>query len=158
EVAGASPPSACSRPRASVVATPGGLPPTPPSSVDLQDRQEGLLRDLHATDLLHALLPLFLFFEELARARDVAAVAFGRHVLAERAHRLPRDDLAPNGRLDGDLVLLLRDELLELLRQGPPSRVGPLLVRDDGESVQRLSIHHHVHLDQVVLAKPDQLV
>src|SRR6266699_4447988 len=55
--------------------------------VNLQDRQEGFLRDLHGPHLLHSLLPLLLLLEELAFARDVATVTLSRHVLAERANR-----------------------------------------------------------------------
>src|SRR5712692_6729048 len=41
----------------------------------LEDRQERLLRHLDLPDLFHAPLPLLLLLEELALARDVAAVA-----------------------------------------------------------------------------------
>ena len=47
--------------------------------------QEGLLRDVDVADLAHAALALLLLLEELALARDVAAVALGGHVLAQRA-------------------------------------------------------------------------
>ena len=36
------------------------------SVVELEDGEEGFLRDFDAADLLHALLALLLFFEELA--------------------------------------------------------------------------------------------
>ena len=52
-------------------------PPGCTTSLDLQHGQERLLRDLDRADLLHALLALFLLLEELALARDVAAVALG---------------------------------------------------------------------------------
>src|SRR5688500_7965528 len=42
----------------------------PRTSVDLEDGEEGLLRNLHAADHLHALLALFLLLEELALAAD----------------------------------------------------------------------------------------
>src|SRR5687767_3491453 len=50
----------------------------------LQHRQEGFLRDFDGADLLHALFSFFLLFEQLALARDVAAVALRQHVLAQR--------------------------------------------------------------------------
>jgi hypothetical protein len=46
---------------------------------------EGFLRDLDLAELAHPLLALFLLVEQLALAADVAAVAFGGHVLAQRA-------------------------------------------------------------------------
>ena len=51
-------------------------------SVHLEDGEERLPGDLHRPHLLHALLSLFLLFEEFALARDVAAVALGQDVLA----------------------------------------------------------------------------
>src|SRR5262245_45620416 len=87
------------------------------SSSALQHRQERLLRHLDPPDLFHALLSFLLFLEQLALARDVAAVALGRHVLAHRLHGLARDDAAADGGLDGDLVELARDHAAELLRE-----------------------------------------
>src|SRR3954453_8426846 len=55
---------------------------------DLEHRQERLLGHLDPADLLHALLAFLLLLEQLALARDVAAVALGDHVLAHRLHRL----------------------------------------------------------------------
>src|SRR5262245_58853005 len=51
-------------------------------SAHLQHGEKRFLRDLHFADLLHALLAFFLFLEQLALARNVAAVAFRQHVLA----------------------------------------------------------------------------
>src|SRR5437764_4508720 len=64
-----------------------------------QHRQERFLRDLDLADALHSLLAFLLLLEQLPLARDVAAVAFGEHVLAQRLHRLARDDAAPDRRL-----------------------------------------------------------
>src|SRR5579885_643925 len=41
----------------------------------VEHRQEGLLGNLHGADLLHALLAFLLLLQQLALARDVAAVA-----------------------------------------------------------------------------------
>ena len=51
-------------------------------AIHLQRRQEGRLRDLHLAELAHALLALLLLLQQLALARDVAAVALRGHVLA----------------------------------------------------------------------------
>jgi hypothetical protein len=67
--------------------------------------------DLDAADRLHLLLALLLLLEQLALAGDVAAVALGEHVLALRLHRLAGDDLAADGRLDGHVEHLPRDQL-----------------------------------------------
>src|SRR3989442_14335880 len=64
--------------------------------VNLQDRQECLLRDLDRAYLLHPLLAFFLLLEQLALARHVAPIALGGHVLAQRADRLAGDHLGPD--------------------------------------------------------------
>src|SRR5215472_12626983 len=85
------------------------------SALQGQDGHEGLLGDLHIADPLETLLARLLLLQELALARDVAAVALGDHVLAERRHRLAGDDLAADRRLDRHLEHLPRDQALELL-------------------------------------------
>ncbi len=55
-------------------------------------------------------LPFFCL-SRASLARDVAAVALGRHVLAQRLDGLSRDDLAAERRLDRDLEELARDQV-----------------------------------------------
>src|SRR2546430_14515796 len=64
-----------------------------PALAYLQHRQKRLLGNIHTADALHALLTFFLFFQQLALAGDVAAVAFGEHVLAHGMDRFAGDDL-----------------------------------------------------------------
>src|SRR5271169_1728380 len=49
----------------------------------LEDGEERLLRNFHAADGFHPFLAGFLLLEELALARNVAAVALRQHVLAQ---------------------------------------------------------------------------
>ena len=58
-----------------------------------------------------------LLLQQLLLARDVSAVALGQHVLAQRGDGLRRHHAVADGRLDGHLELLPRDELLEPLHQ-----------------------------------------
>src|SRR5437899_3793842 len=76
----------------------------------LQHRQKRLLGDIHAAHALHAPLAFFLFLEQLALARDVAAIALGENVFAYRADGLPGDHAAANGRLQRNLKHLPRDQ------------------------------------------------
>jgi len=74
--------------------------------------------------LFHGFLPSFLFLEQLALARDIAAVAFGEHVLAQRLHGGARDDRAADRRLHGDLEHLARDEFVHLVDELAASLVA----------------------------------
>src|SRR5450759_5212765 len=87
------------------------------TSVKAQHRHEGLLRDLDIADALHPRLTRLRLLEELALARDVAAVALGDDVLAECRDGLAGHDLAPDGGLDRDLEHLSGDQGFEFPRQ-----------------------------------------
>src|ERR1043165_1068706 len=113
----------------------------------LEDREERLLRDLDAPDLLHALLALLLAFEQLALAGDVAAVALGGDVLAERLDGLAGDDLRADGGVDRDVELLARDLRAQLLGQGAADVVGLVAVDDHAQRVHGVAREQHVELD-----------
>src|SRR5262245_66330088 len=66
-----------------------------------QHGQKRFLRDLDLPDAFHAFFTFFLLFQQLSLPRDVAAVALGEDVLAQRLHSFARDDAAADGRLDG---------------------------------------------------------
>ena len=91
---------------------------------------ERLLGDLDAADHLHPLLALLLLLQQLALAGDVAAVALGEHVLADRADGLAGDDPGADRGLDRHLELLARDQLLELAGQHHAVGVRRVLVHD----------------------------
>src|SRR5262249_46540148 len=100
------------------------------TTVHLEHGKEGLLRDLHCADLLHALLALLLLLEQLALAGDVAAVQLRRHVLAQRLDRLPGDHVGADRRLDRDVEELPGDGLPEALDQRPAPLVCGFPVDD----------------------------
>src|SRR5436305_3825834 len=93
---------------------------------DVQHGEERLLRHLDGADLLHPLLALLLLLEQLALARDVAAVALREHILALGLHGLARDHARADRRLDGDVEELPRDLLPQALDEHLGSRVGAL--------------------------------
>src|SRR5205085_4227301 len=105
-----------------------------------QRRNERFLRYAHAAILPHPLLPLLLLLQQLALARRVAAVAFRRHVLAQRRDRLARDDLAADRGLDRDLEQVARDQILQPLAHAAAARLGVGAVDDHGEGVDRLVV------------------
>src|SRR5581483_7528568 len=67
------------------------------SILEPQDRHERFLRQIDFADALHALFAGLLLLEELALARNVAAVAFRQDVFANGADRFTRDDFAADG-------------------------------------------------------------
>ena len=64
-------------------------------------------------------LPLFLLFQQLLFAGDVAAVAFGQHVFAHGFHGFAGNHLAADGGLHGDLEELAGNILLKLFADAP---------------------------------------
>src|SRR6202171_6086478 len=62
-----------------------------PSAIHLQRGNESLLRDVDLAELPHLLLAFLLLLQKFSFARDVAAVALCRHVLAQRTHGFARD-------------------------------------------------------------------
>src|SRR5579872_3154587 len=73
------------------------------SAIDLQRCNEGFLRNVDLAELPHLLLAFLLLLQKFPFARDVAAVALGGDVFAERPHGLARDHLAADRRLDRNL-------------------------------------------------------
>ena len=126
--------------------------------IQFQHRHKRRLRHFHLADLAHALLALFLLFEQFPLAGDVATVTFGGDVLADLAHRLASDDLRPDGSLDGDVELLARNEFLELLADLAAEIVGVVLVDERREGVGRLAVEQDVELHEFGRAETDDMV
>src|SRR5690606_15931500 len=115
---------------------------------DVQHGQEGFLRNLHPADLLHALLARLLLLQQLALATDVAAVALGGDVLAQRLDAAAGDDLVADRGLHGDLEHLPRYQFLHLLGEIAAARICMVLVNDVAERVNLLAVDQQVQLHQ----------
>ncbi|PRD36405.1 UNVERIFIED_CONTAM: hypothetical protein NCL1_08904 [Trichonephila clavipes] len=116
--------------------------------VDLEHGQEGILRDFHAADLLHALLAFLLLLQQLLLARHVAAVALGEHVLAHGLDGLTRDDLRTDRGLDGDVEHLAGNQFLHFLDNGHAAVTGVVGVADHGQRIDALAVDEDVHARQ----------
>lgn len=68
------------------------------------------MRNFDATYLAHTFFTLFLFFEQFALSRDIAAVTFRRYVLADGFYRFAGYDFRPYGCLQRYVELLPGDE------------------------------------------------
>src|SRR5690242_16627458 len=84
---------------------------------NLEHSQERFLRDINSTDALHALLAFLLLFEQFALSRDVAAVAFGEHVLAHGRHGLARNYLRADCGLNRHFEHLTWNQFLHFGRE-----------------------------------------
>src|SRR5664279_5565345 len=120
--------------------------------------QEGFLRYLHGPDPLHALLALFLLFQQLPLARNVATVALGKYVFPHRRHGLPRDHIGADRSLDCDFEHLARDQAAQPMHQLPADGLGTIAMDNDGQRIHRLARHENVHLHQVRRPVTDLLV
>src|SRR5688500_18704004 len=116
---------------------------------DAQRREEGLLRDLDAPDLLHPALARLLLLEQLALAGYVAAVTLGGYVLAVSPNRLAGDDPLSHGRLHRNLELLARDKLFQFFDERPAASISLVAVYDDRERVHEFARYQHLDLHQV---------
>src|ERR1019366_4292566 len=76
-------------------------------------------------------------------------VTLGGHVFAQRADGFSGNDLAADGGLNGDGVLLARDDFLELRGEGTSPALRLLAVHDARKGVHGLAVYEHVELDHV---------
>src|SRR6266851_4253429 len=95
---------------------------------NLEDREERFLRNIHLADALHALLAFLLFFEELALARDVAAVALGENVFADRRDRFARNHAAADRGLNRHFKQLPRNQFSKAGHEFAAALVGMFAV------------------------------
>src|SRR5688572_6878588 len=124
----------------------------------LEDGEERFLRNLDVADLLHALLPRFLFLEQLALAADVAAVALGEHVLPQRLDVVARHHVRADGGLDRDVEHLARDQLAHAGHEVAAAEARRLAVHDEGQRVDLVAVDEDVEPHQVARAELADLV
>src|SRR3546814_6077358 len=103
-----------------------------------QRGDESLLRNAYRAVFAHPFLAFLLLLQKLPFARDIAAIAFGGHVLAQRRDRLACDHLAADRRLDRNLEQMTRDQILEALAHPPAPAFGGRAVDDHAERIDGL--------------------
>src|SRR5262245_49059168 len=99
---------------------------------NLQYVEKGFLRNVYFADALHAALTFFLFFQQFAFTRDIAAVALGENILADGGDGLPRDHSIANRRLNGNFKHLAWNEFLHFFDQRFSPRIGEIPMNDPG--------------------------
>src|SRR4051812_45785712 len=135
-----------------------GLLPRRTLAVEREHGQERLLRHLDRADDLHALLALLLLLEQLALARDVAAVALREHVLALGLDGLAGDDAGADRGLDRHVEELARDDAAQAVDEPLPRSVRAVAVHDEAERIDRIAVEQDVELDEIRGAKAGQFV
>src|SRR5713101_7220485 len=116
---------------------------------NFEDREEGFLRDVNLADALHAAFAFFLFFEEFAFARNVAAVALGENVFSDGRDGFARDHAAADCRLDRDFKHLPRNEFSQARHQVAPAFSRKFPMDDQRERIDRFAGDQHVQFDEV---------
>ena len=114
--------------------------------------------DFDFADLHHALFAGFLFFEEFAFSRDVAAVAFGEYVFSDGIDRFASDNFAADGALDGDFELLSRESFAESFADEASAFDGAVFVDEDAEGVDGLVVDEDGEFGEFCLAIFEKLV
>src|SRR3984885_12368332 len=109
-----------------------------------EHRQEGLLRNFDLAELLHPLLAFALLLQQLALAGDVAAIALGGDVLAQRGDGFPGDDPRADGGLKRNLELMLGDFAFEPFHEGAAPLVGFRAMHDRREGIDPIALHQNV--------------
>src|SRR5664279_3334235 len=123
-----------------------------------ENRQKGLLRDVHAAYPLHALLAFLLLFQQFALAADIAAITLGNNVLTQGSNCLARDHLGPYSCLDRHLKHLPRNQLPHLGNQRSPSIIGKVAMHDDGKSIYGIARNQNVELHHRRLPAPGDVI
>ncbi len=113
---------------------------------------------LDRADLFHAFFARFLFFKQLLLARNIAAVTLGDDVFAQGFDCLTRDHVGANGRLDGNVELLARNNLTHFGHHGAATidRLAP--VNNDRQRIDALTVEQDIDLDNVGCTELFELV
>ena len=107
------------------------------------------MRHLDRSDLFHALFTFFLSVKQLAFTGNIAAIALGDHVLAQRFNCLTRNNVGPNGRLNGDVKHLARDDFAHFGHHGPAPVLGLRAVHNDGQGINLFTVEQNVDLHHI---------
>src|SRR6266436_5269784 len=125
---------------------------------NFEDREEGFLRDVNLADALHAAFAFFLFFEEFAFARNVAAVALGENVFSDGRDGFARDHAAADGGLNGDFEHLAGNQFAETGDEFAAAFVGHVAMSDHRQRIDGLAANEDVEFYQVGLLVAFEMV
>ncbi len=128
------------------------------SLIRLQHRQKRFLGDADLAHLLHAFLAFGLLGQKLAFAGDVAALALGGHVFADRRDGFTSDDPAADRRLDYHLEKMPVNFAAQLFDQLPATAFGRGAMHDRRQGIDPLAGDQYIEPHQVRGAKAQEVV
>ena len=99
--------------------------------------------------MAHFFLALFLLFQQLALAGDVASVALGGYVFAQGGDGFAGDDFGAYGCLYGNFVLLAGQQFFQFFADFAAKGFGLAAVYQGRERIHRLAVEEDVQFDQV---------
>ena len=116
---------------------------------NLQNREKRFLWNFDIADLLHAFFTGFLFFQKLAFTRDIAAIAFGQHILAQGLDTFPGDNVRAYGGLNSDVEHLPGNQFAHFLREFPSAVLAARAMHNQRQGVYALAIDEDIQLDEI---------
>ena len=119
-----------------------------PESIQFQHGQESLLRHFDRTNLLHALLSFFLFFEQFAFTAYVTSITLGRHIFTHGFYRFPGYNLGSDGGLYGNVELLTGYQFFEFLAHAATEAHGIVGMGQGRQGIDRFSVEEYIEFDQ----------
>src|SRR5260370_3635495 len=119
---------------------------------DLQNGEEGFLRNVDLADALHAALAFFLLFEEFAFAGNVSAVALGENIFADGRNGFARNHAAANRGLDRHFKHLARNQFSQARDQVAPALRRKLAMDDQRQPVDWCARDQHIPVDEAGFA------
>src|SRR5260370_1966753 len=125
---------------------------------DLQNGEEGFLRNVDLADALHAALAFFLLFEEFAFAGNVSAVALGENIFADGRNGFARNHAAANRGLDRHFKHLARNQFSQARDQVAPAFRRKLAMDDQRQRVDRFARDQHIQFDWVGFATVREVI
>ena len=128
-------------------------PPFRGSLAGVEYRHERFLRDIDGCYFFHPCLTPFLLFEQFAFSADIAAVAFGGDVFADRLDRFSGDDLAADRGLEGYLKQVAVDFFFEFLEQVSATELRFRTMHDHRECIDFRAVDEDVHFDEFIFSK-----
>ena len=106
------------------------------------------LRNIDRAELSHALLPLFLLFQQFFLMGYISTVAFCDYIFAICAHCGASDDFLSDRCLYRNLELMHGDNILEFFADEAPSMICIRFMHDHRERIHHFFVEQDIQFNQ----------